>query len=361
MEGQWGAVPHAAPHGALSPQSPTRGEGVYAEMTLQTPLADIVQAAQRLTRLPAPEWEFTAEAQTLDCLLEAGMALQGLAPELTPAVCQMVLRELGRFPEEEHERILRATLTLPPPEDETILRVILDRVPCTSVLAWVLESIESDESVIIRRLKSLFRAVPHRDLSALLDAMAALRGPQRNYVAEAAAALEPRVARLVRPQCTCASPAEAAATLKKLTLFSAKRMAPIAHQLLGRISAADRESIETGLKIMGASGDRSMNAALEPYLSHTNAAVRDTAVQEVSRLGGAYAVEILERRARNKSLDLEERKGILTALGHIPGPASRETLARVARAGIFSAIPGELKRHAAELVEGERDADHTQG
>ena len=59
-------------------------------------------------------------------------------------VCLLLLRECGRLPEEKRENLVHSILSIAPTDNETIMRVILGKVPLKKVFHWILENTEID-------------------------------------------------------------------------------------------------------------------------------------------------------------------------------------------------------------------------
>ncbi len=314
-------------------------------------LHELAGAHETLAPLPPPGLDLTQETRALDSLLDAGRELKSVEPALIPLVCQMVLRELGRFPEAQRERLMFETLALTPPEDETILRILVERIPPIRIVQWMFAHPEPSQAYTVKRLERLFRSVPPHTLGGLLEDCAGLESTQRAVVSQALSVVGTRIVHLLRPLCENASEAEAARLLNQLVFIGDKTVAPLMSQLLRRIDQAQVTLVEAALKVLGATGDRAFVASVEPYLTHASAPVRMAAANAVGTLGGTLACEHLDRVIKQRSIGDDERKAALTALASINSEEARRRLRKFARAGIFGGLPEPLRVHAAALLE----------
>ncbi len=320
-----------------------------------TPLGEVLSAYEKLGALPPPSLDLTQETRALDSLLDAGHELAAIDPTLLPLVCQMVLRELGRFPESRREDLMFETLAITPPEDETVLRILVERVPPIKVVKWLLENPGPSSRHTLKRLERLFRCVPPHAFEELLNGLVKLPEGQRELVTQALAVVGTRIVHLLRPVCESASPAEAAQLLEKLTLVADKSVGPLVSQLLRRIDSENLVLIEAAIKTLGATGDRAFVASIETHLDHPSPTIRTAAAAALGTLGGAIAFERLERQIKQKHLGLEERKAALAALAALDTEEAWRVLRKFARPSIFGGFPEALRAHAEALLE-ERNA-----
>lgn len=315
------------------------------------PLGEVLSAYEKLAALPPPSLDLTQETRALDSLLDAGHELSRIEPSLLPLVCQMLLRELGRFPESRREELMFETLAITPPEDETVLRIMVERMPPIKVVKWLLEHTEPNGTHTLKRLERFFRCVPPHAFGELLDGLIELQPTQRDIVTQALAVVGTRIVHLLRPVCESASPPEAARLLVKLSLVGDKSVGPLVSQLLRRIDPSNLVLTETAIKTLAAGGDRAFVASIEPYLEHKSPTIRSTAASALGTLGGTTACERLERQIKQKQLGIEERKAALTALATIDSEEARRILRKFARPSIFGGSPEPLRAHAESLLE----------
>ncbi|HAK97190.1 MAG TPA: hypothetical protein DCM87_19925 [Planctomycetes bacterium] len=314
-------------------------------------LHELAGAHENLATLPPPSLDLTQETRAVDSLLDAGHELMSLEPPLVPLVCQMVLRELGRFPETQREALMFETLAMTPPEDETILRMLVERIPPIRIVKWLLAHPEPNGASVVKRLERLFRSVPPHALGGLLEDLVRLESAHRAAVSQALSVVGTRIAHLLRPICENAAPPDAARLLNQLLLAGDKAVAPLVSQLLRRIDQSELTLIEAAIKLLSTTGDRAFVASVEPYLAHASVLLRMAAANAIGTLGGTLACEHLDRVIKQRNAGSDERRTALTALASIDSEEARRRLRKFARPGIFGGLPEPLRAHAAALLE----------
>lgn len=320
-------------------------------------ISALVHVYEGLNELPEPVLDLSTETQTLGTLLDVGKELERLAPQLVPLVCQMLLRELGRIPQPEREKWLRRILPLAPPEDDGVLRAVLERVSARKVLTWILAIPGEGADQSVKRLQSLFHAVSYEGAIELIDSLAGMQGAAAQLVRQALPVLRAKVIAFARPQCACAGPPEAASLLVRLALVGGKQIVPLVTQLIRRIDPADCATLQRAITVLGEIGDRSLAPTIVPYLDHDDRTIRLLAARELLRLGGESALQSLADMLRARSRDIEEKKAILTEAARTGRSDAARLLKGFARPGLFGRSSKELRRHAAALLGG-YDADH---
>ncbi len=321
------------------------------QVGLEVSLSELAGAYEKLATLPPPSLDLTQETRALDSLLDAGHELVSLEPSMVPLVCQMVLRELGRFPEAQRESLMFETLAMTPPEDETILRMLVERISPIRIVKWLLEHPEPTGASMVKRLERLFRSVPPHALGGLLEDLVRLESAHRAVVSQALCVVGTRIAHLLRPVCENALKSDAARLLGQLLLVGDRAVAPLVSQLLRRIDQSELALIESGIALLSTAGDRAFVASVEPYLNHPSTLLRMAAANAIGKLGGALACEHLERIIKQRSAGNDERKAALTALASIDSEEARRRLRKFARSGFFGSFPEPLRAHAAALLE----------
>jgi hypothetical protein len=325
---------------------------VHSHNETLDPAAELVHLYDRTRGSPEPVLDLSTEQQTLGSLLDVGKELARLAPQLVPLVCTMLVRELGRIPPAEREKWLQAVALMAPPEDDTILRAVLERVPATTVLRWLIERSAGEPEATVKRLQALFHAVSYEQAWQVLDSIREVRGPAAKLCAEAMRILRSKVIAATRGQLERAPAAEANRLLERLRFVGGAQVATIVSKYLGRIAPDDVRTLETALTTLAAAEDRSLLPTFAAYLSHEAPEIRAIAVEAIAAFGSESALAHLEAHVRSKALPLEERKDVLSRMAAAKTAAARAVLRRIARAGLFSRVPRALRAHAAELAGG---------
>ncbi len=326
-------------------------ETASTDTTISIPA--LLHLYERLLELPEPVLDLSTETQTLETLLDVGKELEHLAPKLVPIVCQLVLRELGRIPPEDRNTWLRRILPLAPPEDDALVRALLERVSATQVLSWILAIRDKETEKTVKRLQSLFHAVSYQGAIELVDTLGELDKESIELVKEALPVLRTKIVVVTRPQCADADPDYAACLLKRLSFVGGKQTVPLVAQLLNRLDPGDAAMLELGLTTLAAASDRSMAPTFAFYQDSDTPSIRLLAARILVRLGGSSSIEFVEKQLHKKTIDLEEKKAILTEAARMGTEEVRQLLKRFVRPLLFSRNAKELRRHAAALLGGD--------
>ncbi len=317
-------------------------------MAPTTSVKDFPAIIDQLENFPDVALDFRSESRVIETLLNTTFALQALYPELVSPVCLIILRELGLFKEEKKQDIIRTILTIAPPDNQTIMRSILEKEPLEKVLNWILENTKSDENTLTRQMSTFFKAIPYRDIPRLLDTFTQLEGIHRDFVKKAVPSIRSRILSTVKPLVRHPDANEAKQYITVLNITGGKQVIPLLHELLPK-TGNDVTCLEKVLHTIADTGDRAFLHYIEPYLNHTESTIRNLAVDLISALGGAKSIELLAQQVLNRSLSIEEKKHVLSSLAYIDSPAAKQTIKRFGRPFPFGLKNKELQQLAQEL------------
>lgn len=310
---------------------------------------DVLDTCEALARLPNPTLDLNTEIQVLNSLQDTAYVLQSMKPELVAPVCQILLRELGRIPENERKPWRHAILSITPETDESIMRAILKSESFETIARWIIENPHHNDQAIMLRLETLFRSLPYHSLQGVAEAITHFHGVNKIMVRQAITVIRPRMVNCLKALCEDLDPKQAPLYLNSLYMIGGPYTVPLIKHLLTLIHPNNTTCLKIALKAVGDLQDRAYVPFFKAYLQHSDYVIRQMATDIVSSLGGPFSVELLKHQVQNGGLNVEERKFALSRLAAIADPAARKVIKNFSRPWPFGLSDRELRLQAKEI------------